>query len=298
MPDLSTSALTLYVERQLMDQSAAIYDAPLPPLNAIELMPNRNTVALGSRTFNRRVRRMFGASAWVTGNGQDLPRVDLGVIEDIYNVGMHGCMYSYTIGEIRAAVRAGEDLESGRAMAGRRAILERNNDTAWFGSVEKDITGLLSIPYIPRATIDAAVFSSATDADVTLAAMYALEQSIEEDTLEAHRPDLLLMAPELYNYVATTRASTLNEDTILKVYERNALYAKRVVKVRELRGAGPAGEDVIACVSSEHLEHNIPDPLTIIEPTIDLLETKIPMISETAGVITQYPYAHIIAEVS
>lgn len=299
MPNYSEEALSLFVQRQLMDQSRRIYEASLPPLHAFELFPDQGAVALGAAQYNRRVYRHFGRDQWVSNSGDDMPLAGTGVIEDVYNVGMHGIAYQYGLQEIRRAMFGNENLEDRRAMAARRAVLEFNNDVAFYGSVAKGITGLLSIPYIPRVSIDATLFQAGADPDATLAALYSLEQGVEDQSLQAERPDTLIMGTSQYNYIASTRVSTLDNTTILEVYKANAQFAKNVRKARELDGAGPSGEDMICCVSTgdEKLEHNLPDPLTILEPQQRNLLTVVPMVSETAGMISEFPYAHRYAEV-
>lgn len=299
MPTYSEEALSLFVQRQLMDQSRRIYEASLPPLHAFELFPDQGAVALGAAQYNRRVYRYFGRSQWISNSADDLPLSGAGVIEDVYNVGMHGVAYQYGLQEIRRAMFGNENLEDRRAMAARRAVLEFNNDVAFYGSVAKGITGLLSIPYIPRVSIDATLFQAGADPDATLAALYSLEQGVEEQSLQAERPDTLILGTSQYNYIASTRVSTLDNTTILEVYKANAQFAKNVRKARELDGAGPSGEDMICCVSTgdEKLEHNLPDPLTILEPQQRNLLTVVPMVSETAGMISEFPYAHRYAEV-
>lgn len=298
-----SEALSVYVNRQLMDQRQRIYDAPLPPLHAFELMPPRGEVALGATSFNRRVYRHFGRSQWVGGAANDLPLVGVGVIEDVYFVAMHGCAYQYTIKEQRNSQFAGVPLEDRRAMSGRRAILEFNNDAAFYGSVSKQITGLFSIPQIPRVSIDLALFQPGADPDATLAALYGLKNQIENQSEQAERPNVAGMAVDLYNYIDQTRASTLTDRTILQVFlakmnEMGETFTVR--KAREFNGAGPNGEDLIWMGSNrdDRLEHNVPDPLTILDPQNFDLVTKVPMISETAGTISEFPYAHVIAEVS
>jgi hypothetical protein len=207
MPSYQEEALSLFVQRQLLDQSRRVYEAPLPPLHAFELFPDQGAVRLGAANYNRRIYRYFGRSQWASNSGDDLPMSGAGVIEDIYNVGMHGVAYQYGLQEIRAAQFANENLEDRRAMAARRAILEFNNDVAFYGSVAKGITGLLSIAYIPRVSIDLALFQPGADPDATLAALYALENGVEGLSEQAEMPDTLVMAIPLYNYISQTRIS-------------------------------------------------------------------------------------------
>jgi hypothetical protein len=300
-PSLSTEALGLYVERQLMDQSRRIYDPSLPPLNAYRLMPNQGTVAQGARQYNRRIYQQFGQSQWISNSADDLPRVGLGVIEDVYNVAMHGVSYGYGLQEVRAAAFAGEDLDAKLPLAARRAIEEFNNNVAFYGSVTKRLTGLLSVPYIPRVGLSAALFAAGANPLDTIAAVISLETQVLEQSNDAEVPDTYLFASPVYDYLATTPASTLNPElTILQVILNNSQHAKRAERVRELTGAGPASENIIACISTgnDRLEHNLPDPLTLLEIQSLNLEWRRPVVSETAGVISEFPYAHVIAELS
>lgn len=291
-------ALGLYVQRQLMDQRKRIYDAPLPPLNGLTLLPPRGDVALGATSYNRRVLRHFGKSQWIGASGDDLPLANVGVIEDVYNVAMHGAAYRYSLKEQRAAQFAGESLDDKRAMAARRAILEFNNAVAIFGSVAKRITGLLSIPYIPRVAVPASIFALGSDTDAIIAVFTALKRTVERNTNEAESPDTFAVASAIYDFLADTRGNNFNDRTLLEMIKAST--QMELVKMRELSGAGPSGEDMILALSTgeDKVEHNLPDPLTVLEPQPRNLVTVVNMVSETGGVVSTFPLAHAFAEVA
>lgn len=292
-------ALTAYVQRQLMDQRRRIYEQPLPPLNAFNVLPPQDGVALGARQYNRRVMRSFGRAQWISNSADDLPLVGVGVIEDIYNVGMHGVAYQYGLEELRASQFAGENISDKKANAAARALQEFNNQVAWYGSAEKEITGLLSIPYVRRVAYDGAIFALGGDTDAILAVFTDLVRSVEEQTFEAEEAKTLLVASNIYNFLEDTRGNTFSDATLLELLLKKDSIS-RVVKVRELNEAGPNGEDMICAVSDapDRVEHNIPDPMTILTTQERNLLWVTPMVSVTAGVISEFPKAHAFAEIS
>lgn len=298
MPNLTTQAINLYTERQLMDQSRRIYEEPLPPLNGFELLPPEQSVSLGAAQYNRRVYKHFGKPEWVGHAADDLPRADVAVIEDVYNVGMYGIAYEYSLQEKRRAAFANAQLEDRRGRAARRGMLEFANDVLWYGSVAKQLFGILSFPYTPRVTLDKDLFKVGADSDATLDALYNLEEFIEDFSDGAERPNTLALAYDEYNYISRTRVSSLNDQTILQVFLKNAQFVTSVVKVRELNSASAAGTNMMAMLSieGERAEHIMPDPLTILAPQLRNLATVVNMVAETGGFASEFPYAHILGE--
>lgn len=300
MPDLMTSGETQFVERQLMDQSRDIYDQALPPLHALELFPPSGQVASGAAQFNRRIWQLSGVATWMGASNDDIPESNAGVIEDVYNVDFFNAAYSYSLKEIKRAMFGNQPLERGRAMASKRAMDEFINDVGLFGSEEKDITGLYTIAYIPRISIDASLFQIGADTEETLAALHQIENQVELNSNQTYRPDLMTMPVRQYQYINDTFRSTTSDLTILQAFLRNSRHIKKVVPIYEAAGAGANGEDVISVLSTapDMLEHNVPDLLSFLEPQYRGTRTIRIMYGETAGMISQYPGAHVHAELS
>jgi len=292
-------ALTLYVKRQLTDQKQRIYDQPLPPLNGLKIMPPRGEVARGANIYTRRVLRNFGRAQWISNSGDDLPLVGVGVIEDEYNVGFFGVAYQYGYQELENAMFAGENINDRKATAAARSILEFANDVSFYGSAAKKVTGLLSMPYVSRIAYDGTIFQLGGDSDVQLAVFTDLLRKVEEQTNEAEVASTLLVASSIFNFIEDTRANTFTNETILDILLKKESVTA-VIKVRELNAAGPNGEDMICAVSTEpdRLEHNLPDPMTILDTQPRNLLWVTPIVGSTAGVITEFPLAHAFAEVS
>lgn len=278
-----------------------IYEEALPPLHADQLIPPTGGEMLGAQQVERLVYQHSGRAGWINDYGHDAPRSNVAIIQDRYNIGLFGASYGWNLREQRGAQFSNRPLEARRGIAARRANESFRNSVFFQGSQLKQIFGLARNPYIPRVLLSSADFVKGADPDNTLSALYSLERAVDENSKQAHEATHLLLDQETYNYIAQTRASTLNNDTILQVYERNAMSAKTVVKVREFNDAGPAGGRVAMAVSlgaPDIAEHIVPDPLTILSPQERSLETVVNLVGETAGFITEYPLAHVIGEFS
>ena len=300
MSNFNQNGSGLFVGEQLMAQAKRIYDEQLPPLNADLLLPPTGAEDRGAAQFAREVYQSQGEANWVADAADDLPRVNVSVIRDVYNIDMAGCAYAYTLKEVNAAQFANKPLEARRGLAGRRAIESFRNSLFFIGSLAKQIYGLFSFPFIPRIQLSLADFQPGAAPDDTLQALYSLEELIDVATKQSAHPTHLLLPPVVYNYISKTRVSTLNNDTILTVYKANSQWAKEVVSVRELNTAGPTGGPVMAAirVAPDAAEHIVTNPLEIRAPQERNLVTVVNMITEVGGFVTEFPLNHAIGELS
>lgn len=298
MPQFNQTGGGIFVGEQLLAQPARIYEEQLPPLNADRILPPSGSDIKGAAQFAREIYQHQGQADWVGDMADDLPRVNAGVIRDVYNVDMAGCSYAFSLKELQAAEFAQRPLEARRGISARRAIESFRNAVFFLGSAAKQIFGLFSFPMIPRITLDIADFSAGADPDDTLEALYLLERTVVEQTDSAATPTHLLLPTSIYMYIASTRASTLNNDTILEVYKRNAQFAKTVEMVRELETAGPTGGKVIACirVAPDAAEHIVPNPLEILPAQERNLMTVFNVVCSVGGFVSEFPKNHAIGE--
>lgn len=298
MPQFNQTAGGIFVGEQLMAQPARIYEQQLPPLNADRILPPTGADINGASTFAREVYQHQGQADWVGDAADDLPRVNVGVIRDVYNIDMGGCSYAFTLKEKQAAAFAQRPLDLQRGKSARRAIESFRNAVFFLGSLAKQIYGLFSFPLIPRVTLDIADFSAGADPEDTLEAMYLLERTVVEQTDSAATPTHLLLPTSIYMYVASTRASLLTGDTILDVYKRNAQFAKTVEMLRELETAGPSGGKVIACVriGDDAAEHIVPNPLEILPAQERNLSSVFNVVCSVGGFVSTFPKNHCIGE--
>lgn len=300
MPSLNQTSGGLFVGEQLMAQARRIYEEQMPPNSADILIPPSGGDLKGAAQYAREVYQHQGQADWVGDGADDLPMVNASVIRDVYNIDQGGCAYGWSLKEINAAAFANKPLEQRRGISARRAIENFRNAIFFTGSLAKQIYGLFSFPLIPRTQLSLADFQPGADPEDTLAAMLGLEADVIANTEGAAEPTHLVVGIAVYNFISTTRANLLNNDTILEVYKRNAQSAKTVVRARELDTAGPTGGQVIACirVAPDIAEHIVPNPLEVLAPQDRNLRTIVNVVCDVGGFVTEYPLNHAIGELS
>jgi hypothetical protein len=297
---LNLGAPTFFPREALVAVASRVYEEALPPLTANSIVPPSGAEDLGARIYTREVYQHAGRSDFVGSQTDDLPKVNASIISDSYNIAMHGCCYKLSISDVRAAQFSGRPLSARLGIAARRAIEEKNDRVFFVGDFAKQIYGLAVYPITPRLILDLADFQPGANADDTLAAMYSVGNTAERLSNDAEQPTHLLLDSETYRYVSTTRASLLNNETILEVYQRNAKLARTVLKVRQFGTASPSGGRIIMAITvgADKLENIQPDPMTILAPQDFNLSTTVNHISETGGVASEYPGAHCIGILS
>lgn len=291
-----------FIGERLLAIAERVYEERLPPLNADKILAPSGSGLLGAQQIERAVYQSAGRAEIVNDYGGDLPRVNVSIINDRYNVAMAGCCFGYNLKEQRAAEFSGLPLEERRGRAARRAIEEWRNDLFFVGDARAQIYGVANSSFVPRVILNEADFVEGADPDDTLKALYSLERYVNETSNNTEEPTHLLLDSVTYNYIASTRASSdgNSHETILEVYKRNAPYVKNVMAIREFNSASPSGGRMIAVLSikPDMAEHICPDPMTFLEPQQVNLEWIVPGVCESAGFITEYPRAHAIGYIS
>jgi len=300
MPTTQINGLSAFTGEQLISHANRVYEEVLPPLNSDKVMTPTGSEHKFMAQIEKLVSQHVGQADWVSDDGRDIPRANSVTIRDLYNNALFGCSYGFNYSEQGAAQKVGLGLLDRRARACRRAMESFRNEVFFVGSTAKQIYGVSNNPYVPRITIDATDFQAGADPDNTLAALHGMENQVDEQSNQAFQPDVLAMPQTYYNFIATARASTLNSETILTVFLRNAQWIKSVISIREFNTAGPAGLPIMVALSTQSpdfIENIVPEELEILAPLrTSPLETTVSMVGETAGMITEYPIGHLIGE--
>lgn len=311
MPKLSTQAVNKFLDRELMRLQQIPYKQPMAPLNAERIFGmDPDGVTDGHETHNQTVEVITGKAAWITSGSKDLPRVDGGLIEDVYPVRHFGCSYGYDYFEAAAALQVSRDLKALKVRAAERACAVFHNRVSFFGDEELGLRGALVHDYIPRISFDISLFRAPnTNVNATLAQLYLLANTVRELSEDAECPNVYVLDPDTHDYISQTRLdnTTGDQTTILQAFLANAPRPEdgrelRVERARELRKAGPDGEPLIAAYSDRKDADARSFCNTVIVPfkqhEVDPrnLERIVPVTATTGGFKTPYPMSHIIAE--
>jgi hypothetical protein len=228
--------------------------------------------------------------------GDDWPRADVVMDEDNFNLRRHGCAYGYEDDEIELAESEGRDLRRKRGLAARRAIRERNNHAMFFGDTGAQIFGAINLPGTPRVYLSEPINAS-TDADTIIEMVCDFIDTIDEVNETTVEPDVVGLPPDQFNHIRRRyRSST--EQTVLNairaVYEgEDGNQAREImfVKMPELKGAGPSGEDVLFAFvdDEESWGHLLPREFTQTDPEKDFPEWVVKCHSKTGGTAADFP---------
>lgn len=308
---LSAGTVNKFLDRELTRIQQIPYKQPMAPLNAERIFGfDADGVTEGHQQHNQLVEVIFGKSEWISSTSKDLPRVDGGVIEDIYPVHHHGCSYGYSYYEAAAALTANRDLNAFKVRAAERAVNVKNNRIAFFGDLNLGLRGSLTHDYLPRISLPLALFRPGnTNPNATLAALYLLGGTVRSLSEDAHTPNLYVFDSESHDYLRETRLDSTTGDrtTILEAFLANVAKPEdnrpiRIERAREHNNAGPNGEPVIAAYSdlqesdARGFVNVIPVPFRQHEAQVQGLERITPVTATTGGWKTPYPMAHCIGE--
>lgn len=284
-----------HFERDLEQIRERIYDDKIPPQNGFLLIPQAGDVQPWAERYTHRMAEFVGLAKVISDYADDQPLVDVAGREDTYKVKTFGCAYQYSRKEMLQAGK-GLKLTERRPKAARRAIEQKFNRIMWYGDPEAGLFGLLNFPYVPRHLVSIP-FNTAQDPHDVLAEMNTVIDAPGQLTDTIAEPDTLCMAPEEYDYVKSTPLGSGSDTTILDHFMRTNPGVS-VENVRELRDAGPSGQNVMVAYrrAEENLAHKLVEPFTQLEPQRRNMSVVTNCVATSGGVVSDYPLEMVIAE--
>jgi len=241
--------LGIFAKRQLESVRERVFEMDLEPLTGYEYFPQRDVADPSSEFYVIQQYDRIGYSRWQNeiADGQSAPRADIIVDEDQFPLHSHLVTYGYNRDEMLRSQRTGMDLETKRASAAMRAIRQRNNHVMFYGDESVGVFGAINYPGTPRVYFDNAIVSS-TNAGTITDEITALVDTPNEVTKNTSEVDVVGFPTRIYNHIRKRNASNSTDTTILQyIFGEDGIYEGEIdaVKMPELEGAGPNGEDVI-----------------------------------------------------
>lgn len=184
----------------------------------------------------------FGQADWINGNSKDIPLAGMEMAEHKTAVHTAGIGYEFGWEEVQTAQMMGVNLESGKAMAARRAYEEMVDRVALYGDATKSFNGLIDNPGVTAANVTTGNWAAATE-DQILADINGLLLGVATGTLYASMADTLLLPHAKLNLLATRRLGD-TQMTILEFIRRNNTYTAMTgnpLTIRAIRGLDTAG---------------------------------------------------------
>lgn len=287
-----------HFRRELEFVRGRVLEAKIPAQNGTLFIPQVADVEVWADSYVHRMIEFIGQAQFISDYADDLPLVDLSAREDVYKIKTIGVAYQFSRKEIQRSAASATSLSNSKAQAARTAIEQKLNRIQWYGDPSAGLFGFLNFPYIPRYLANETFDGSTTPSDA-LAELNAIANVPGLLTDTVADPDTMLVAPEIYNYIATTPLGSGSDTTILAHFLNNNPQIREVVNTRELRGAGPNGENLIVAYrrSQDNIQHTLVEPFTQLAPQEKNLAVITNCVAQTGGVVSDYPRELVIAEI-
>ena len=295
-----------YIERQQ-------HEIKHKPMRAALFIPVTAEAPAGAESIQVRYYDIIGQAKFVHDYASDFPAANTLGSFKTFQIKSIGISFRYSVQEIRRAQMAGLPLDQREALAAEEAIERLIDGVAWLGDQSTGCLGLLNYPGISTYSLPATGTGSSTlwttkTPQQIIADVTALITTVHVATNMVERPNVLLLPPSLYDYIAVTQVGTFNDKTILAYLEDNLkrIGIEQIDWINELAGIGTAGNipagatqsnRIIAYVKSpRHLKLEVPVAFEMFPPQQENLQYNIPCHARTAGVVHYYPLSVVIAD--
>lgn len=240
---------TMFLERELTQLRAKIYEVVYPELMARSFAPKASDISSSAETYSYKVITPVGNAGWVAAGGDDLPRVDAHAKEVLGKVRSLGASYSWNLVELREAARNNVPLAFYKAKIARDIVERQIDEVLAFGSIRDQdggftdvgLAGLVNNALVVSNTVLAGSFwtNPTPLAPATiLDELNGLANSVFSASKQAFEADTILLPSAHYKKIEQTPYSANESDSILTVFLKNNRAIKQVVPWYNLDTAG------------------------------------------------------------
>ena len=293
--------VSVFLAQQLTHVRNQALEVKKAPLNAFQVFPVTTDIPKGADSAVQYIYDAVGIAKVIANYADDLPRVDVFATEQVVRVKDLGVSYGYSDKELANAAYARVNLSASKATKSRRAIDLKINQIAWKGDTANKITGFLNNPNISEYTLATGAsgkttFKSKTEAEI-LKDITEFLQTIADATNEVEQANTLLLAPNAYAHLATTRLAD-SDRTLLEFIRQVNPNLTRIMKVGELKGASADGSDMMVAgyFDPDYIKLEIPERFDQKPAERRNLETVINCTASVAGVTVTIPMAFVKAK--
>lgn len=294
---------TAALDQQLEYVKAQTYDVKYPAMKARSFFPVSNEADPGAEDIAYWQWDEYGIAEIIANYADDLSLVD--VLAEKFSSPVHslGKGYQYSIQDLRRAAMSGNQLDTRRARAARRAVELGIEQIAAFGNAKGKLKGALNHPNVPvyTATNDGTATEWVTGRTTPKTPaliqkdIHDLVGNVRATTKEVHTPDTVLLSTTEFAHVNQTPVgSDNNQTTILRSFLANSPYVNNVDSWYKLDTADAAGTGprMMAYMRDpEVLTLEIPQEFEQFPPQARNLAFVVPCHARVGGVIFYYPLA-------
>lgn len=306
MPQVLDANESIFFERQLENIKAGSKDVLYPNLKIAEgmIIPISREASDADETIVYRQFDQAGIARVVANYADDFPSADVSGKEFISPIKSLGSSFNYTVQEIRAARKANRPLQTMKANAARRAIMQKIESIGFKGDADTGLGGFITNPNIQEYTLPAdgtggsTKLKDKTPAQV-LRDLNGMATQVSKVTKGVESPNTMLLPLDVWNDLTTRPRSDNSDTTILDYFLNQSPHIQQVEWLNQLTNANDAGDkDVIIMYdrSPDKLTLEIPVEFEQFPPQEQSLSFNVPVHARIGGVIIYYPLSIIKAE--
>lgn len=277
-------------------------DELYPTLKSRLFVPISHEAPPGATTITFRELRRRGEAVLLANYGQDVPRMDVFMIETSVNVRTVACSYGYTLQDLDAAAMANRPLPAWKAEAAARATEQRLDALLFAGDANAGLVGFNTLAGITDEPLPTEnwIAGGATAAQIMAAVNDLINTGIVAQLdVEEWEFDNIILPTAQYEHINRTIVGVDNasNDTILTVLKKNnpgITFSKwnRLTAA----GAGAATRAYAYRKTPMVVQGHIPREMTPLAPQLDGFEYVIYCYARIGGVENPYPLAMRLAD--
>jgi len=209
----------------------------------------------------------------------------------------------YSINELRkASLIPNVDILASKADATREAIAQLHNRLFWLGDSVTGLVGVLSNASIPNAQVTAdgaggggnsPLWANKTGVQILRDLNNAVLDIINATNGVENAPNLLVLSPQRYRVMATSKVDTDNTRTVLEQFQNDNPSITNIVQAPELVGAFQGGTEGFLIGRNEARYCGLVAPIVYEEftPVQDGPVFEVTAAGRNGGAIIRYPLA-------
>lgn len=291
---------SVHFQRELEYVKAQTYDKKYTQFKGRQVVPVSFEAGEGAETIKYEQWDQVGMAKIVRDYAKDFRAADVKAKEFISPIKSLGAGYQYSLQDVRAARMSGKPLETRKAAAAKRAVMQAENQITYFGDSDHNLGGFLNNANVPVVTLPHTGAWTSMSADNMINNLNALANSVMDASNGVEVPDTMLLPIALYTRISSTPRSTQSDTTVLKYFLANNPFIKSVDWLEELKTAGASSEHrlVVYRRDPEALTLEIPKDFEQFPVQEEGLAYKVPCHQRIGGVLIYYPLSMAYADVA
>jgi len=294
---------TVFLERELTQLRARMFEVVFPELIARQLMPFATDIAPSAETFSYKIMKPVGEAKFIGHNSKDLPRVDAVASEMLGKVHPIGASYGWDVNELKEAARLNIPLSDVKAKTARTAVERAIDEVLATGNLGDSaqqtgltLTGMTNSADVIAQGISAGLYWFAATPPTPTAVLNdlnAMVRTIASRTRNTWNANALLLPTLHYQYASQTPFSTVSGQSILSVFKQNNESIKMIRPWYRLDAAGVSGvpRGIAYQLDPMVLEGVVPQEFEQLAPEARGLEILINCTARCGGVKIYQPTA-------